>query len=280
MKTSRKPRTTKTRTKSDAYFSLSDEEIDRRAHEYDEARDRAALVWKGIGKQAREMNFAAARAATIAKVRKPRTTKTRTKSDAYFSLSDEETRLVNAAARATKHKFAGKKFLPKNPRSAQDVSVVNAMNVMVDFEDPHVSYECRDKNCTMCKGLMEEGTGRLATMSDIGEVRVTDPKTGGQKGKKLAQLGAIDPASLLELAKVAGYGQAKYARFNYLRGFDWSLLIDALYRHLLAFQNGEELDPESGLSHAAHVAWHALALVSFSQRKLGTDDGYRPEVTS
>jgi hypothetical protein len=199
---------------------LSDEEIDRRAHEYDEARDRAALVWKGIGKQAREMNAAAE------KVKKP------------------------------------------------------TANAMVDFEDPHVSYECRDKDCTLCKGLQEEGTGRLATMSDTGEVRVTDPKTGGQKGKKLAQLGAIDPASLLELAKVAGYGQAKYARFNYLRGFDWSLLIDALYRHLLAFQNGEELDPESGLSHAAHVAWHALALVSFSQRKLGTDDGYRPEVTS
>jgi hypothetical protein len=253
MKTSRKPRTTKTRTKSDAYFSLSDEEIDRRAHEYDEARDRAALVWKGIGKQAREMNAAAERA---------------------------------------KSKFAGTKFLPKNPRSAKDAFVAKAANAMVDFEDSHVSYECRDKDCTMCKGLMEEGTGRLATMYDHdtdaphqgiagiltgGEVRVTDPKTGGQKGKKLAQLGAIDPASLLELAKVAGYGQAKYARFNYLKGFDWSLLIDALYRHLLAFQNGEELDPESGLSHAAHVAWHALALVSFSQRKLGTDDGYRPE---
>src|ERR1019366_1729441 len=222
MKTSRKPRTTKTRTKSDAYFSLSDEEIDRRAHEYDEARDRAALVWKGIGKQARKMNAVAERAETI-------------------------------------------------------VNIAKAKNAMVDFEDLHVSYECRDKNCTMCKWLMDEGTGRLATMSDTGEVRVTDPKTGGQKGKKLAQLGAIDPASLLELAKVAGYGQANYARFNYLKGFDWSLLIDALYRHLLRFQNGEELDPESGLSPAAHVAWHALALVSFSQRKLGTDDGYRPE---
>ena len=105
------------------------------------------------------------------------------------------------------------------------------------------------------------------------EIRVTDPKTGGQKGKKLAQLGAIDPAALLELAKVAGYGQHKYARYNYLLGFDWSLLVDALYRHLLAFQMGEVLDSESGLPHAAHVAWHALALVSFSQRGLGTDDG-------
>ena len=146
---------------------------------------------------------------TLKTSRKPRTTKTRTKSDAYFSLSDEETRLVNAAARATKHKFAGKKFLPKNPRSAQDVSVANAMNVMVDFEDPHVSYECRDKNCTMCKGLMEEGTGRLATMSDIGEVRVTDPKTGGQKGKKLAQLGAIDPAFDSADHEYAGYLAAR-----------------------------------------------------------------------
>jgi hypothetical protein len=109
------------------------------------------------------------------------------------------------------------------------------------------------------------------------EVIVTDPRTGGKKGEKLAQLGAVDPAALLELAKVAGYGGRKYEeRMNFLKGYKWSLSIDALFRHLLAFTNGEELDPESGLSHMGHAAWHCLALVSFARRNLGTDDRYHP----
>lgn len=103
------------------------------------------------------------------------------------------------------------------------------------------------------------------------EVRVTS-ETGGQKGRKAAQLGAIDPAALLELAKVAGYGTAKYERYNFLRGYLWSLSFDAMMRHALAFWGGEDNDPESGLPHMAHVGWHAMAMVAFGQRKVGTDD--------
>lgn len=110
-----------------------------------------------------------------------------------------------------------------------------------------------------------------------GEVRVTSA-TGGQKGRKNARLGGADPGALMELARVYGYGEEKYARFNYLKGYDWSLSIDALYRHFLAFQSGEDRDPESGLLHTAHVAWHALALTAFLQRGLGTDD--RPKAES
>lgn len=103
------------------------------------------------------------------------------------------------------------------------------------------------------------------------EVRVTS-ETGGQKGKKLAQLGAIDPIALMELARVAGYGGEKYARFNFLKGYDWSLNLDALLRHVMAWNSGESVDPESGLPHLAHAAWHCLALISFEARGLGTDD--------
>jgi hypothetical protein len=108
-----------------------------------------------------------------------------------------------------------------------------------------------------------------------GEVRITDPKTGGQKGQKLAQLGALDPLSLLELAKVAGFGAQKYDRFNFLRGYSWSLSFDAFQRHALAFWNGEDRDPESGLPHMSHCAWHALTMLAFYLRGLGTDDRFK-----
>lgn len=104
------------------------------------------------------------------------------------------------------------------------------------------------------------------------EVRVTDPETGGQKGDKIAQEGSLEPLSLLEVAKVAGYGAKKYSRFNYLNGYPWSLSYSALQRHLKAWYAGEDLDSEFGLSHLAHAAWHCLALLSFSLRGRGTDD--------
>lgn len=106
----------------------------------------------------------------------------------------------------------------------------------------------------------------------IDEIRVTDPVTGGMKGKKQAQLGAIDPNALLRLAEVAGHGSDKYERLNYLKGYDWSLSFDALMRHLLQFWSGEDLDSESGLPHLAHASWHCLALLAFMERGLGTDD--------
>lgn len=107
------------------------------------------------------------------------------------------------------------------------------------------------------------------------ETVITDPETGGRKGQKLARLGSLDPAALLTLAEVSGFGAQKYATFNYLKGYDWSLSFDAMQRHALKHWAGEDLDPESGLPHIAHAAWHALALLSFLQRGVGSDD--RPD---
>lgn len=108
-----------------------------------------------------------------------------------------------------------------------------------------------------------------------GEVRVTSA-TGGEKGQKLARIGSLDPKALMEVAKVAGFGEQKYSRLNYLKGYDWSLSYDACQRHLHAYWSGEDLDPESGLPHLAHAAWHCLAQLAFMIHGLGTDDRYKP----
>ena len=108
------------------------------------------------------------------------------------------------------------------------------------------------------------------------EERVTSA-TGGQKDRKLAELGSTDPVALLELAKVSGHGARKYSAFNFLKGYDWALSFNAMQRHALAFWSGEEHDPESGLPHMAHAAWHALALTSFLIRDIGTDTRFKGE---
>jgi hypothetical protein len=107
------------------------------------------------------------------------------------------------------------------------------------------------------------------------EVRIIDPETGGAKGQKQTRLGALDPLALKALGDVAGMGEEKYDRFNFAKGYAWSLSVDALFRHLLAFLDGEDTDPESGLPHTAHVAWHGLALTTFLLRGRGTDDRIR-----
>jgi hypothetical protein len=110
------------------------------------------------------------------------------------------------------------------------------------------------------------------------EVTVTDPATGGKKNQKLAQVGALDPGAILAVAEVAGFGATKYARYNFLKGYDWSLSYDAMQRHLMLWYSGEDVDPETGMSHLAHATWHGLALLAFEQRGLGTDNRPTDEV--
>lgn len=106
------------------------------------------------------------------------------------------------------------------------------------------------------------------------ETRIVDEHTGGAKGMKDCQMGALDPKALWQVGLVAGFGGVKYERYNFAKGYKWSLSFDALQRHLLAFWGGENVDPESGLPHLAHAAWHCLALLTFSLRGRGTDDRF------
>ena len=105
-----------------------------------------------------------------------------------------------------------------------------------------------------------------------GAERVRNPKTGGEKETKLARFDLIPPRELTELAKVYGHGCLKYAPRNWERGYAWGLSYAALQRHLQAFWNGEDLDPESGLPHLSHAAWHCLTLQFFHQHYPELDD--------
>lgn len=112
--------------------------------------------------------------------------------------------------------------------------------------------------------------------SATGEKLVTDPKTGGMKGQKPARFDLIPSPFLWELALVYGKGAEKYDDDNWRKGYDWRLTYGALLRHLHLFWMGESIDPESGLHHLAHVAWHAATLFTFDEVGLGTDT--RPDI--
>ncbi len=104
------------------------------------------------------------------------------------------------------------------------------------------------------------------------EIRVVDPKTGGEKGSKIERFGLIPPRELRSVAAVYGFGASKYSDRNWQKGYSWTLSYDALGRHINSFWSGEFLDPESGLPHLAHAIFHCLALMYFYNNKVGTDD--------
>jgi hypothetical protein len=65
----------------------------------------------------------------------------------------------------------------------------------------------------------------------------------------------IDPDWLLEVAEVLTFGANKYAPDNWKHvGDAQARYLSAAYRHLLAYQKGQENDSESNLSHLAHAS--------------------------
>lgn len=90
------------------------------------------------------------------------------------------------------------------------------------------------------------------------------------KGKLRYDLIPIEP--MKEFAKVWGIGAEKYGDRNWESGILWSRIFSAIFRHLLAFWNGEQFDPEDGQEHLASVAWGAFVLMEYEKTKREFDD--------
>lgn len=74
--------------------------------------------------------------------------------------------------------------------------------------------------------------------------------------------------ALEKVAEVLTFGARKYAANNWQKvKHAESRYTAALLRHLVAAQRGEKTDPESGLSHAAHMATNALFILWFEIQK-------------
>lgn len=80
----------------------------------------------------------------------------------------------------------------------------------------------------------------------------TDQSAKADKGK--LELSLVNPELVKAVAEVRMYGTEKYGDSENWRKVEPKRYVDALYRHLLAYIEGNEVDEESGLSHLSHMA--------------------------
>lgn len=98
--------------------------------------------------------------------------------------------------------------------------------------------------------------------------------TGIKHDNDKPRLELISRRALEGLAAVLGFGAKKYAAHNWRGGLEYSRLIGAALRHINAFNDGEDLDPESTLSHIDHAQCCLMFLSDQIKRGTGLDDRY------
>lgn len=77
---------------------------------------------------------------------------------------------------------------------------------------------------------------------------------------------------LAEVNKVLELGAKKYGTYNWQKGLKYTRTFNAIIRHMIAFRKGEDKDPETGLSHLAHITCNCMFLFWFQKNKHECDD--------
>jgi len=91
-------------------------------------------------------------------------------------------------------------------------------------------------------------------------------------GVEKPKLSLIPQRSIIEVAKVMGYGANKYAKYNYSEGAYQTTYTDAAQRHINKYLLNEDVDDESGLFHLAHAAACILMLLDNDLIKSSIND--------
>jgi hypothetical protein len=108
-------------------------------------------------------------------------------------------------------------------------------------------------------------------MEDKPQYKPTNPKDA--VGIRKAGLSVVPANVLLELSVAMTEGAAKYGRHNWRTGgVRASVYYDATMRHLMCWWEGEDKDPDSGLSHVTKAIASLTVLRDAMLQGTCTDD--------
>ena len=105
----------------------------------------------------------------------------------------------------------------------------------------------------------------------------TSVPTGKKSDQGKSRVDLLDPKFLLAMGDVLRFGAEKYAPHNWRGGIHVSRLIGAALRHLLAICRGEDIDPESGMPHSAHLGCTVMFLHAMLKYRPDLDDRWNYE---
>lgn len=174
-------------------------------------------------------------------------------------LTNEEKRWAQVADenRQTRPYIPGETGFP--PGAPRGLTLEQCNSLWGSAEGPRIHKTLSDNRAFLAKadGLPKE--------------QPTGSKFDGDKPR----MDLLDSDFLEEVASVLTFGAKKYAAHNWRGGIAYSRLIAAAYRHLGAINRGEDIDPESGLPHVAHLGCCVMFLSSMMRVKPELDDRYK-----
>lgn len=94
------------------------------------------------------------------------------------------------------------------------------------------------------------------------------------------QLQLIPSNALIEAARVFAFGASKYGENNWRRDiskYGWTRHYGSIQRHLTAWADGEDIDPESGLSHLSHAMTQMMILLQVVKDAPQCDNRFKKE---
>jgi len=111
----------------------------------------------------------------------------------------------------------------------------------------------------------------------------TNPKT--QYGLAKPGLSNVPPVPIFAIGEVMATGAAKYGSMNWRKDpVSASTYYNAAMRHLMAWWDGQDCDPETKLQHLAHAAANLCILMDAHSGVWLCDDrplaGYTPDYIS
>ena len=105
------------------------------------------------------------------------------------------------------------------------------------------------------------------------------PVAGRKDDKGKLRWDLLPIPAINEIVRVLTQGSVRYGAWNWAGGIDYSRVYAAALRHLTAWWDGEDLDPDSKVSHLAHAGCCILFLLTYSLLGYNKYDD-RPDIRS
>lgn len=133
------------------------------------------------------------------------------------------------------------------------------------YWEPHAVPTASDSE-QMANQFMDAVYANVAATKGLGATPEAMANGGVKFDADKPRMDLLDSYAIAQLSLVLAFGAKKYDAHNWRKGIAKSRLIAAALRHLFAYLGGEDKDPETGLSHAAHAMCCCMFLLGLEHR--------------